>query len=155
MPILTFEMKVRAPVERCFDLSRSIDLHSSLRPKHAAVGGVTHGLIGKGETVSWKGSLSGFTLRHTSLVDEFDRPNYFRDVMVKGLFKDYEHQHFLAQEGEYTKMRDVVTFHAPFGIFGLIAEAVFVTRYLTRLLNSRNEIMKKVAESGEWKEYLP
>jgi ligand-binding SRPBCC domain-containing protein len=154
MPILTFEMKVKAPIDRCFDLSRSIDLHSSLRPKHAAVGGVTHGLIGKGETVSWKGSLFGLRLSHTSQVDEFERPNYFRDVMVKGLFKDYEHQHFLTQEGEDTKMQDVVTFHAPFGVLGGIAEAFFVTRYLTRLLNSRNEVLKRVAESGEWKEYL-
>jgi ligand-binding SRPBCC domain-containing protein len=91
---------------------------------------VTLGLIGKGETVSWKGRLFGLALSHTSLVDEFDRPNYFRDVMVNGLFKDYEHQHFLTQEGEYTKMRDVVTFQAPFGFLGRIAEAVFVTRYL-------------------------
>jgi hypothetical protein len=84
---LTFKMRVKAPIERCFDLSRSISLHSSLEPRHEAVAGVTRGLIGKGETVSWRGRIFGIPVSHTSLVDEYERPFYFRDVMIKGLFR--------------------------------------------------------------------
>jgi ligand-binding SRPBCC domain-containing protein len=75
--------------------------------------------------------------------------------MVKGLFGRYEHQHFLSQEGDVTTMRDVVRFHAPFAVMGKCAETLFVTGYLTRLLNSRNAVLKRVAESEEWREYLP
>ena len=69
MPTLNFEMKVKAPIERCFDLSRSIDLHSSLEPKHSAAFGKTHGLIGKAEIVGWRGTIFGIPVRHTSLVE--------------------------------------------------------------------------------------
>ena len=154
MPTLTFENRVKAPIERCFDLSRSIDLHTSLEPKHAAIAGVTQGLIGKNQTVSWSGRIFGIPVGHTSLVDEFEHPRYFRDVMIKGLFKKYEHCHFLEQNGAVTTMRDVIDFEAPFWPLGKIAEVFFIKGYLTRLLTSRNELLKHAAESEEWRKYL-
>ena len=155
MSTLNFEAQVRAPIERCFDLSRNIDFHTSLEPKHTAVAGVTTGLIGREQTIVWSGSIFGFPVSHTSLVDEFERPHYFRDVMVKGLFKKYVHQHFLGESDGVTTMRDVIDFEAPYGPFGKIADALFVRGYLTHLLTNRNKVLKRVAESEEWKRYLP
>jgi hypothetical protein len=51
-------------------------------------------------------------------------------------------------------MRDEVSFAAPFGVLGKIAEAMFVERYLKQLLLSRNRVLKEVAESDEWQKYL-
>ena len=59
MPIITIETTVKAPVDVCFDLSRSIDLHT-ISTKHTgerAVAGVTAGLIELGETVTHDTSL--------------------------------------------------------------------------------------------------
>lgn len=43
-------------------------------------------------------------------------------------------------------MIDVFDYRAPFGILGRAADAVFLRRYLTRLLLSRNAYLKRVAE---------
>ncbi len=152
--ILQFESRVQAPIERCFDLSRDITLHKSLQPPHEAVAGVTAGVIGKGETVTWRARILGAPVTHTSLIDEYERPTYFRDVMVKGAFKSYQHQHYLEQNGDYTLMRDVVTVFAPLGPLGRLAESIYIKRFLTQILGSRNEVLKRVAESEEWKKYI-
>ena len=151
--ILQFESRVRAPIERCFDLSRNITLHRTLQPPHEAVRGVTEGMIGKGETVTWRAHVLGIPVTHTSLIDEYDGPAYFRDVMIKGAFKSYQHQHYLEQDGDCTRMRDIVTVFAPWGPLGRLAEAIYIEHFLTRILKSRNEVLKRVAESEEWKKY--
>jgi hypothetical protein len=47
MPIITLKTEIHAPIERCFDLARSIDLHqlSTAGTRERAVGGVTSGLL--------------------------------------------------------------------------------------------------------------
>ena len=152
--ILRLETTVHAPIERCFDLSRNISLHTSLKPWHEAISGVTQGPIGKCETVTWRARILGIPVTHTSLIDEYDRPTYFRDVMVQGAFKSYQHQHYLEQAGDLTVMRDVVTMFAPLGPLGRIAETIYIKSFLTKILTSRNEVLKRVAESEEWKKYL-
>jgi hypothetical protein len=62
--ILRFEQRVKAPIERCFDLSRNISLHTSLQPPHEAIAGVTSGVIGKGETVTWRARVFGISVTH-------------------------------------------------------------------------------------------
>ncbi len=60
---------IAAPIERCFDLARSIDLHmaSTNWSGERAIAGVTTGLIGAWQEVTWQGRHFGFTLTHTSL----------------------------------------------------------------------------------------
>jgi hypothetical protein len=56
MPVIIVETHIRAPIERCFDLSRDVDLHvkSTAHTREVAVAGVTTGLIGPGEEVTWQ-----------------------------------------------------------------------------------------------------
>lgn len=51
MPVIQLTTLINAPVERCFDLSRSIDLHqlTAIRTTEKAIAGITKGLISKGE----------------------------------------------------------------------------------------------------------
>jgi hypothetical protein len=44
---------------------------------------------------------------------------------------------------------DLFTFHAPLGLFGNLAETLFLTHYMKKLLLTRNTCLKKVAEEGE------
>ena len=159
MQVITVETKIAAPVERCFLLSLSIDLHmASTEPtRERAVAGVTHGMIGPGETVTWRGRHFGLMLTHTSLIDRYDRPRYFRDLMVNGAFKSFEHQHFfdaLPQGG--TLMRDELRFAAPLGPLGWLAEVLVLRTYMTRFLRQRNGVIRVVAESetGGWRRYI-
>ena len=48
-------IRITAPIQRCFDLSRSIEVHLLGAEKAAeqTVGGVTSGLISPSESVRW------------------------------------------------------------------------------------------------------
>ena len=157
MPIIELITRIAAPPERCFDLSRSIDLHqaSLARSGERAVAGVTSGLIGMGESVTWEARHLGVRQRLTSRITAFDRPHHFRDSMVAGAFARFDHDHwFTPDDAGGTVVRDVFDFAAPLGVLGRIAEAAFLTRYMRRLLADRNAVVRRVAESDEWRRYL-
>jgi ligand-binding SRPBCC domain-containing protein len=88
------------------------------------------------------------------MITAFDRPTYFQDTMTKGAFRSFQHDHFFeATEENLTTMKDVVRFSAPVPIAGRIAE-LFLRPYLARFLRERNELIKHVAESDEWKQFV-
>lgn len=147
---------INAPVERCFKLSLSIDLHvaSAKETGERAVEGVTRGLIGAGETVTWSGRHFGLPFSHTSRIDAYRPPMYFRDAMVAGMFEYFEHEHHFAVMNDGTRMRDEVRFSAPMGIVGRVAEKLLIRRHLIHLLKRRNAMIKRVAESEEWRQFL-
>lgn len=157
MPTIELITRVAAPIERCFDLSRSIDLHqhSLGSSSERAVAGVTTGLIGPGESVTWEATHFGVRQRLTSRITAFDRPRHFRDSMMAGAFRQFDHDHWFEPDGAAgTIVRDVFDFAAPLGILGRLAEAAFLTRYMRRLLMERNAVIKHVAESDKWRAYL-
>jgi ligand-binding SRPBCC domain-containing protein len=128
------------PPQRAFDLSRSIDAHleSMARSRERAVDGVTTGLIGFGETVTWRAVHFGFPFTLTTAITAMDAPDSFIDEQVKGPFRRFHHEHrFMASPGG-TTMIDTVTFDAPFGLIGRVAEKAVLARYLRRLIELRN-----------------
>jgi len=146
------ETEIAAPPERCFLLSLSIDLHmqSTARTRERAIAGVTHGLIGLGETVTWQGWYFGLMLTHETEITRYERPSYFQDAMVKGAFRSFVHDHYFEALGNGgTRMRDELRFAAPLGVLGLVAEKVVLRRYLRGFLVERNAMIRWVAESDE------
>ena len=51
-------------------------------------------------------------------------------------------------------MKDLFRIAAPLPVLGLIAEVLFLRRYMLALLRERNAVIKRVAESSEWQRYL-
>ncbi|MDB4949802.1 MAG: cell division protein [Gemmatimonadetes bacterium] len=157
MPVILLETCVRAPAERCFDLSRSVELHlhSSAATGEKAVGGVTRGMLGPGQQVTWRARHLGVTQHLTSRIVEYDRPTHFRDRMVRGAFARFDHDHdFEACDGG-TLMRERFDYDAPLGVLGTLAERLFLTRYMRRFLQDRCETIKRIAESDEWRRFVP
>lgn len=147
---------INAPVERCFLLSLNIDLHvaSARLSQEKAIAGVTEGLIGEGETVTFQGRHLGMRWRHTSRIEMLRPHSYFRDVMTAGSFQRFEHDHHFAVMDDGTRMRDEIRFSARWGPLGRLATKMFVRRHLTAFLIERNAVIKRVAESEEWRKYL-
>ena len=149
--------EIRAPIERCFDLARSIDLHlaSGEATRERAVAGVTRGLIALGEQVTWRARHFGIYFRLTSRITDLERPAFFRDRMVEGPFTSFEHDHAFESTGGVTLMHDDLRFAAPLGPLGRLADALLLRRHLRRFITERNATIKRVAEtSGEWRRYL-
>ncbi len=77
------------------------------------------------------------------------RPTHFRDSMVTGAFKRLDHDHnFVAESDGRTRMTDVFDYTSPLGLLGRMADTIFLKRYLRRLLEERNAIIKCTAESS-------
>ena len=157
MPKIELKTKINAPQTLVFDLSRSIDLHkiSTAQTNETAIAGKTGGLLGLNEWVTWRAKHLGFYQTLTSKITEFESPNYFVDEMVKGSFNSFRHEHHFRRVDNITQMTDMFCFEAPFGIFGRLANGLFLTNYMKRLLSVRNQVIKDVAESNRWKEIIP
>ena len=151
---------IRAPIEMCFDLARSVEVHlaGNVHCGEAAVAtkGVTSGLVGLGQRVTWRAKHFGLWHNLTSEITAMDRPAYFRDAMIQGPFRLMNHEHYFRRvSDEETRMRDVFCFAAPLPLLGRIAETVVLRRYMQRLLRERNAVIRAVAENEEWRRYLP
>ena len=149
MPVITLHTEIDCVPEVAFDLSRSIDLHrkSTSQTKEKAVAGRTFGLIEFGELVTWEATHFCIRQRLTSEITKFDRPTHFRDSMVKGAFKRFDHDHFFEAQGSGTLMTDRFDYTSPLGIVGTLADVLFLKRCITRFLMRRNEHIKTVAET--------
>jgi ligand-binding SRPBCC domain-containing protein len=151
---------IRAPIGRCFDLARSVEVHlvNNIHCGEAAlaVSGVTAGLLGPGQRVTWR--AKHFCVWHelTSEITAMDRPAYFQDKMLRGAFQSMKHDHFFRPlSPDETEMRDVLCFAAPLGILGRLAEFLVLHGYMQALLCERNGVIRQIAEAQAWRTYLP
>ncbi|PCC73603.1 Ligand-binding SRPBCC domain-containing protein [Nannocystis exedens] len=156
MPIIELVTSIGAPLERCFDLARSVDVHlaGAAETGERAVAGVVRGLLGPGDEVTWRARHFGVTQLLTSKITLFERPRRFRDSMVRGAFARFDHDHFFEADGEGTIMRDRFDFTSPLGPLGRLADALVLTRYMRNFLVERNRVLREVAESDRWGEIL-
>jgi len=157
MPKIHLTTVIHAPAEIVFDLSRSINLHekSMAQTNEKAIAGTVTGLIQKGETVTWQAKhlFKNRILRVE--ITEMKPWTSFIDEMKQGDFKSMKHHHYFKPIDNGTIMIDEFYFQSPYGFLGRIVNHFFLTRYMTRLLTQRNEIIKQYAETGRWKTVLP
>jgi len=136
-----FECRTHVPasVQETFDRSRNIDLHlsSMAESRERAIAGVTSGLIGEGEEVTWRAWHCGVPIRMTSRITEMTEPVSFVDEQVRGPFREFRHEHRFHAHGDDTVMIDVVRYRAPLGLLGRVAE-LMIGPYLRRLIEKRN-----------------
>jgi ligand-binding SRPBCC domain-containing protein len=156
MPRIEIETKIKAGNHIVFDLSRSIDLHktSTKHTNETAIAGKMSGLIGLGESVTWKAKHFRIYQKLTTKITEYKRPEYFSDEMISGAFKNFKHEHHFENRNGETIMIDYFDYESPFGWIGEIADNLFLKKYMTRLLKKRNQTIKEFAESEKWKTVL-
>lgn len=76
MSVIQLTTIIKAPIERCFDLSRSIDLHmeSTSGTGERAIAGRTSGLIEHNELVTWRAKHLGVWQQLSSKITEYEYP---------------------------------------------------------------------------------
>lgn len=153
MPTIKLTTFIESHIEIVFDLSRSIDLHkiSTQKTDEEAIAGIKTGLIGLNEWVTWRAKHFGIYQKLTSKITTFDRPHSFTDEMVKGAFKSFKHQHIFKKLENGVEMIDIFEYQSPFGIFGKVADILFLEKYMTHFLKERNQLIKEFAETDKWK----
>ena len=154
MPTIRLETAIAAPIERCFDLWLSVDLHMGAMAStgERAVAGVTSGLMGPGGEVTWEARHLGLRWRLTSRIttEDYQRPHRFVGELVRGPFAGFRHVHTFESLGgsSITLMRDTFSYTAPLGQLGRLIDRLFLTRYMHRLLEERNRYLIAIVEAG-------
>ena len=148
---------VQAPLERCFLLATNIALVEQTIGLHPGGGAEfkKQGLIVGGDRVLWKGWKFGLPSFHETLITAYDRPHFFQDSMARGMFKSFSHDHRFDWVDGQTLMIDVVRFSLPLGMAGKAVAKAAVVPHVLGLLRRRFELLKRIAEGDEWREYLP
>ncbi len=156
MPKIHITSFIEAPIERVFDLSRSINLHqiSTAATNEKAIDGTITGLINKDETVTWQAKHLFKTRLFTSKITEMQAPDFFIDEMIKGDFISFHHEHHFKAAHNGTIVIDLLNFETPYGILGKIVNALFLKSYIEKLLIKRNIVIKDYAETQKWKAIL-
>lgn len=132
-----------------FDLARDIDfhVHTMAESNERAVAGTTAGLIGEGETVTWKATHFGVPFRMTSKVTNVDRPNGFVDHQTRGPFARFRHVHRFTETADgLTLMIDEIDYDAPLGPIGRAVDGLGLATYMEKLLTDRSRLIQEEAE---------
>jgi ligand-binding SRPBCC domain-containing protein len=142
---------IRAPIERCFDLARDVDVHrrtSAFTSERVVAPGRTSGLLELGDTVTFEGRHFGFRLRLTARIVEMNRPLRFVDEAVSSAFDSLRHVHEFRPSDGATEMIDTIEWRAPFGTLGIIVDTLMLRRHMLWFVTTKQQALKAIAEAG-------
>ncbi|KMJ57522.1 cell division protein [Bacillus sp. LL01] len=148
MPVIKHQIYIEAPIEKCFDLARDVEVHTKTTKKtrERAVSGRTKGLLNKGDRVTWEAVHLGVKQRLTAEIIEMSRPHLFVDVMVKGAFHSFTHTHEFKEQDTGTMMVDTFEYKSPLGPIGIMVDRWFLKKYMRNFIKERAIQLKKIAE---------
>lgn len=152
---------IHAPIERCFQLSTSIDLVQRTLGMHPvpAESKKSSGRIEAEDQLVWRGWKFGLPAMHETLITAFDAPRHFQDTMGRGRFAAFQHDHWFkpgrdADGSQTTELADEVRFRMPLGWPGALVGRYIMVPYVRALVRRRFALLKQVAESEEWRKYV-
>lgn len=148
MASIQLTTNIKAPLQAVFNASRNLDLHtaSMAHTQERAIAGKLTGLIEYGETVTWEAKHLFKKRLLTTTITAMQLYTFFVDEMTEGDFTSMRHEHHFTYQHGVTIMKDVFAFESPFGVLGKLVNWFFLTGYMRRLLQWRNEIIKQYAE---------
>ncbi len=100
MPSLSIDVEIDAPIERCFDLIRSVDVHLDTGRviQATVIDGRKTGLSELGDSTTWTANFFGARFKMTTVIKSMDYPKYCSDEMVKSLFNSFTHSYTLKEK---------------------------------------------------------
>jgi hypothetical protein len=148
---------VRAPIERCFELARSVELAGEMAGVQVTENGIarSHGQVQAGDHMIWKGWSFGLPARHESVVTRVEAPRALEDRMVRGRFRRFEQIQSLSEIDDHTLVTATVRFVIPRGLPGRLLARHLVIPSITRMLQRRMNLLKETAEGKVFANGLP
>ena len=122
--------------------------------KEEMVQGPINDLVESGDEMTWKARhlLKNRILKsRITLVKKYE---CFVDEQVMGDFKSMKHEHHFKIVENGVIMIDLFQFESPYGTMGKWFNQAYLSRYMKKLLEQRNQLIKKYAESDQWKMIL-
>ena len=88
--------------------------------------------------------ILGVPLTWRSRIADYDPPHGFRDVQLKGPYRSWDHRHSFSDEGDRTRVVDVVDYSLPLGPIGELAHAATVRGQLEDLFRHRSRTIHSI-----------
>jgi ligand-binding SRPBCC domain-containing protein len=151
MGSLRLETLIPLPLERCFDLARSVEVHcatAAFTGERVVQPGRTSGLLERGDLVTFEARHLGWRRRLTAEVVELDRPRWFADEMRRGAFGWLRHEHEFEPADGGTLMRDRLDWRVPGGPFGAVIGRLLVTPHMRWFMLTKQTNLKRYVEAG-------
>ena len=79
-------------------------------------------------------------------IEKIEEPNLLVDIALKSPFKFWEHKHIFINHGNFSELKDVITFKMPFGILGDLL-SFFVKKDLQNMFDYRHKTTKNILEN--------
>ena len=92
--------------------------------------------------------LLGIPVRWTTLISDYDPPNRFSDVALRGPYSFWHHTHTFKENERGTIMIDEVRYALPFGLIGRIVHSLWVKRQLDGIFDYRASVIGEMLESA-------
>jgi hypothetical protein len=149
---------IRAPIARVFDLVRSVDAHTATSSTIGgqAVAGKTSGLAAVNDVTTYSARFFGLRFRLATRVTALESPHRMTETLERGLFSEFGHVYTLRLlESGAIELSDAFSYRSPFGVIGALFDSLILKPVMTRAMTARLEGLRRIAESDEWRHFLP
>ena len=147
---------INAPIERVFNLSRSLALSKMAFKggKEQLLSSSSANVVGAGETITLRAKHLGKTREITARLTDFTLPDGYTEEQIKGDMKSFRHEYHFKKVDNGTIMIDLLEYEGPRDLPGSIAAKFFLKSYFEKTVKKKNELVREYAESEKWKVVL-
>jgi len=101
-----------------------------------------------GTIIQYKLRVHGIPIHWTTAISVWNPPHEFVDVQLIGPYLLWHHRHQFESMGDSTRMIDDVHYRVKFGLFGRIANSLFVRRDLETIFRFRAQTIRRFFDSS-------
>lgn len=95
-----------------------------------------------GALIDYRIRLGGIPIRWRTKIAEYDPPNRFVDIQLKGPYKRWHHTHEFQEVAGGTLMIDRVNYQMRLGPIGTIAQRLYVAKELEKIFDFRRDVIE-------------
>lgn len=144
---LTVSQRLPISLEVAWEFFSSPENLKRITPDHMGFQ-ITSGKTDKmypGQIISYKvAPLPGVKTNWVTEITHVQKGEFFVDEQRFGPYRMWHHEHHFQQEGGEILMTDKVSYKIPFGIFGHLAQMLFVKRQLKGIFNYRVRALEEI-----------
>jgi ligand-binding SRPBCC domain-containing protein len=85
----------------------------------------------------------GIPIKWVTLISKVEEPHLFVDEQLQGPYSVWHHEHTFKEIEGGVEMHDRISYKIKFGIFGRIANALFVKRQLGEIFDYRFKVLEE------------
>ncbi len=146
------EQKIPADINHIWDFISSPGNLQKITPDYMGFQITSRLLSGKmypGMMISYKVSpIGGIKMTWVTEITHVKENDYFVDEQRIGPYKLWHHEHKLQVIEGGVLMTDIVSYKPPFGIFGMIANKLFIKKQLNHIFEYRTKSIENLF--GKW-----